>query len=134
LLSSSDVPKTLVDPLKVCVAVKVLATLTTAIFAPARVVAPVPPLAIGSVPVTPVVKGNPVALVKVTLVGVPKIGVTRVGLVENTKLVDVVPVAPDAVYPVMLLKEVMVAVEAPVPPLFTATAVPFHVELVIDPA
>ena len=34
-------------------------------------VVPVPPLAIGSVPVTPVVKGRPVALVSVTLVGVP---------------------------------------------------------------
>jgi hypothetical protein len=36
-----------------------------------RVAAPVPPLAIGSVPVTPVVKGRPVALVKVPLDGVP---------------------------------------------------------------
>jgi hypothetical protein len=34
-------------PANVCVAVKVLATLTTAMLAPARVVAPVPPLAIG---------------------------------------------------------------------------------------
>jgi hypothetical protein len=58
---------------------------------------PVPPFAALNVPVTPVVKGKPVALVKVTLVGVPRIGVTNVGLVENTKLVDVVPVAPEAV-------------------------------------
>ena len=110
------------------------------------VVAFVPPLAIGNVPVTPVVKGNPVALVKVpddgapnappftknapaepvltpnavatpvpnpdtpvaignpvalvnvTLVGVPKIGVTNVGDVLKTLLpepVDVVtPVPP----------------------------------------
>lgn len=36
------------------------------------VVNPVPPLAIGKVPVTPVVKGNPVALVSVPLDGVPK--------------------------------------------------------------
>jgi hypothetical protein len=57
----------------------------------------VPPLAIGSVPVTPVVRGKPVAFVSVTDVGVPRTGVTSVGLVENTKFVDVVPVAPEAV-------------------------------------
>jgi len=44
----------------------------------------VPPLAVGNVPVTPVVKGKPVALVNVTDVGVPKSGVTNVGLVANT--------------------------------------------------
>ena len=62
------------------------------------VVWPVPPLAMGSVPVTPVVKGNPVALVNVTLVGVPNIGVTNVGDVLKTLFpepVDVVtPVPP----------------------------------------
>ena len=36
------------------------------------VVCPVPPLAIGSVPVTPVDRGSPVALVRVPLLGVPK--------------------------------------------------------------
>jgi hypothetical protein len=41
-------------------------------------------LAIGKVPVTPVVKGRPVAFVKVAEVGVPRIGVTRVGDVANT--------------------------------------------------
>ena len=57
----------------------------------------VPPFAIGNTPVTPVVKGRPVPFVSVTEVGVPKTGVTSVGLVENTKLVEVVPVAPAAV-------------------------------------
>ena len=66
------------------------------------VVWPVPPLAMGSVPVTPVVKGNPVALVNVTLVGVPNIGVTNVGEVLNTTL------------------PVPVEVVTPVPPLATA--------------
>jgi hypothetical protein len=61
------------------------------------VVAPVPPLPTGKVPVTPVVRGKPVALVSVTEDGVPRIGVTKVGLVENTRLVLVVPVAPAAV-------------------------------------
>ena len=40
-----------------------------------------PPLAIGRVPVTPVVSGSPVQLVSVPLVGVPRTGVTSVGLV-----------------------------------------------------
>ena len=61
-------------------------------------VVPVPPLAIGSVPVTPVVRGRPVAFVSVAEVGVPKIGVTNVGLVDNTLLPEpvevVTPVPP----------------------------------------
>ena len=64
---------------------------------------PVPPLAIGNVPVTPVVKGRPVAFVSVTEVGVPSKGVTKVGLVAKTT--PPVPVE---------------AVVEPVPPLATA--------------
>jgi hypothetical protein len=60
----------------------------------------VPPFAIGSVPVTPVVKGKPVPFVSVTEVGVPKTGVINVGLVESTLLPEpvllVTPVPPDA--------------------------------------
>jgi len=51
---------------------------------PVDAVTPVPPLATGSVPVTPVVNGNPVALVKTPLVGVPSSGVTSVGDVAKT--------------------------------------------------
>src|SRR4051794_9893156 len=40
---------------------------------------PDPRLVTGRLPVTPVVSGRPVALVKVAEVGVPRIGVTRVG-------------------------------------------------------
>ena len=91
-----------VEPVSVWVAVNVFAAFVTAMFAPARVVAPVPPLAIGRVPVTPVVKGRPVALVNVTDVGVPRIGVTKVGLVDKTTLpvpVEVVtPVPPFATF------------------------------------
>jgi hypothetical protein len=47
----------------------------------ANEVMPVPPLATGSVPVTPVVSGRPVQLVNTPLEGVPNAGVTRVGLV-----------------------------------------------------
>jgi hypothetical protein len=47
-----------------------------------------------------VVKGKPVALVRVADVGVPKIGVTNVGLVDNTTspvpVLVVTPVPPDA--------------------------------------
>jgi len=60
----------------------------------------VPPFAIGSVPVTPLVKGKPVALVNTSAVGVPKAGVTKVGLVDNTfepvPVLLVTPVPPDA--------------------------------------
>jgi hypothetical protein len=48
-----------------------------------------------------------------------KLGDVRVGLVENTRFVEVVPVAPEAVYPVMLLKAAIPAADAPVPPLDT---------------
>jgi hypothetical protein len=51
---------------------------------PVEFVTPVPPLATGSVPVTPVVSGNPVQLVNVPDEGVPKIGVVKVGEVANT--------------------------------------------------
>ena len=54
------------------------------VLAPEAVVEPVPPLATGSAPVTPVVSGNPVALVSVPLDGVPSAGVTKVGLLANT--------------------------------------------------
>jgi hypothetical protein len=59
--------------------------------AAAAVVAAVPPLAIGRVPVTPVVKGRPVPFVSVPEVGVPRTGVIRVGLVFITN-VEPVPV------------------------------------------
>lgn len=52
--------------------------------ADAAVEAFVPPLAIGNTPVTPVVKGKPVALVNTADEGVPKSGVTSVGDVANT--------------------------------------------------
>ena len=50
--------------------------------AAAFVVWPVPPFASGKVPVTPVVKGNPVALVKVPEAGMPKTGAVKVGEVK----------------------------------------------------
>lgn len=71
--------------------------------APANVVAPVPPLAIGKVPVTPVDNGKPVAFVNVADVGVPKTGVTKVGLLDNTT------------------EPVPVLVVTPVPPLATGS-------------
>ena len=67
---------------------------------------PVPPLATGRIPVTPVVKGKPLAFVKVTDVGVPRTGVTSVGEIDSTLLPD----------PTLVV--------TPVPPLTTGRAVP----------
>ena len=69
------------------------------LISPVRVVAPVPPLATGKVPVTPVDNGRPVALVSVAADGVPRFGVTSAGELERTRLpvpVEVaVPVPPE---------------------------------------
>lgn len=58
---------------------------------------PLPPLATGKIPVTPVVSGSPVQFVSVPDVGVPNKGVTSVGDVEKTRFP--VPVAPVEVTP-----------------------------------
>lgn len=66
----------------------------------------VPPLAMGSVPVTPVVNGRPVALVRTATDGVPIFGVVSVGELFRTTLPE------------------PVAVVAPVPPLVMGIALP----------
>ena len=63
---------------------------------PVDTVTPVPPFVTGKVPVTPVVNGRPVALVRTANVGTPMFGVTRTGLVFNT----LYPVPVDTVTPV----------------------------------
>ena len=101
---------------------------------------PVPPLATGKIPVTPVVSGNPVRFVATPEAGVPKAGVTRVGLVsvllvnvsvpsnvakipDNGRVTDVVP---DEIKVVAYAPEVLKlppsvivfpALSMPVPPL-----------------
>jgi len=76
---------------------------------PVEVVTPVPPLATGNVPVTPVVKGNPVAFVKVADEGVPKAGVTRVGDVARTTFpLPVVPVTLNAPVPPLVVTKPLV--------------------------
>ena len=60
---------------------------------PVDVVTPVPPLATGRVPVTPVVSGSPVTLVITPLAGVPKAGVVSVGLVSVLFVSVCVPVS-----------------------------------------
>jgi hypothetical protein len=78
--------------------VKVGVLLRTRLPVPVLVPVPVPPLAGGSTPVTPVVSGRPVALVRVTEAGTPSTGVTRVGLVPRTfaplPVLVVTPVPP----------------------------------------
>lgn len=51
-----------------------------------------PPFAMGSTPVTPVVRGKPVALVSTPADGVPRFGVTSVGEVARTGAPDPVAV------------------------------------------
>jgi hypothetical protein len=77
------------------------------------VVKPVPPLATGKVPVTPVVKGRPVKLVATPDVGVPNKGVTNVGEVAKT----FAPVPVSSVKAAAKLAELGVAkkVATPVP-------------------
>jgi len=70
---------------------------------PVIVAVPFPPLAIGKMPVIPVVKDKPVALVKTTAEGVPNAGVVNVGLVAKTML------------------PLPVEVDAPLPPFETGT-------------
>ena len=76
----------------------------------------VPPLAIGRVPVTPVVNGRPVALVRMALAGVPRAGVTSVGLVDKTTL------------------PVPVEVVTPVPPCATVTVAACLINLPVVPS
>jgi hypothetical protein len=72
----------------------------TAFPVPVDVVTPVPPFVTGRVPVTPVVRGSPVAFVRVAAEGVPIFGVVRAGDVDKTtppEPVDVVVPVPPSV-------------------------------------
>jgi hypothetical protein len=103
----------------VAVAVRVVAKAPDVVRLPPSVIVllvfatPVPPLAPGKIPVTPVVKGKPVALVSTPDAGVPSAGVTRVGLVDKTTL------------------PVPVEVVTPVPPLATGS-VPVKLDTTLD--
>ncbi len=100
--------------------------LSTTFVVPVEVVTPVPPFATGSVPVTPVVSGSPVALVSTAADGVPRFGVVRLGLVANTSAPDPVSsltaaarFALDGVPRNVATPEPRLV--SPVPPLATAT-------------
>ena len=71
------------------------------------VVAPVPPFAIGKVPVTPVVNGKPVAFVNTPDAGVPNAGAVKVGEVKVLFVKVSVPAnvakVPDAAGKVMAI-------------------------------
>jgi hypothetical protein len=54
-----------------------------AVLALDAVLEPVPPLATAKLPVTPVVSGKPVQLVKVPAEGVPMLGVVKEGLTKS---------------------------------------------------
>ena len=91
------------------------------------------PFALEPVCVVPVTPNPPVPvpspeLVHVELSGIVtvplNVGEVKVGEVEKTRLVDVVPVVPPALNPVILLKQVIEALLQFVPPLATVRATP----------
>lgn len=95
-------------------------------------VRPVPPFATGSVPVTPVVSGSPVALVKTATLGVPKSGVVSAGEVPKTKAP--VPVSPVTAAARLELDGVPRNVATPVPSPDTPVETGRPVALVRTPA
>jgi hypothetical protein len=78
-----------------------------------RVARLVPPFAIGNVPVTPVDKGRPVALVKVPLAGVPKTGAVNTGAVSVLFVSVFVLVAVTTLLGVMIPDSAIVAMIDP---------------------
>ena len=86
---------TLVAPVRVLVYAKLPdpVTVIAALFD-----TPVPPLAAGRVPVTPVVSGKPVRLVATPLAGVPSKGATRVNAVPLVVAPVIPPKAPALLY------------------------------------
>jgi len=104
----------------------------TTLVVPVDAVTPVPPLATGSVPVTPVVIGKPVQFVSTPADGVPMFGVVNAGLVDRTLFPEpvelVTPVPPLAtgrvpVTPVVIGKPVQfVSTPADGVPMFGVTS------------
>ena len=88
----------------------------------------VPPFAPGKMPVTPVVRGKPVALVSTPLDGVPSAGVTSVGDVANTTAP--VPVSPVTAAAKFAVDGVARNVATPVPNPLTPVAMGRPVALV----
>ena len=76
---------------------------------------PVPPLAAPSVPVTPVLNGKPVALVKTPALGVPKLGVVRLKLAASMVLVTVAE-SPEVITVPLVAGTLSVIVEAVLAP------------------
>ena len=95
---------------------------------PVSVVAPVPPFATVSVPVTPVDSGSPVALVSVTADGVPKLGVVRAGEDESTTEPDPV----DVVTPVPPFATASVPATVTAPPVAVEGVKPVLPKLIDD--
>jgi len=103
---------------------------------PVLVVTPVPPLATGRVPVTPVVSGSPVAFVNTAEEGVPNAGVTNVGLVFKTTLpvpvFVVTPVPPLATFNVPANVTAPCVVEDGVSPVVPALKELTALEAIVD--
>ena len=92
-----------------------------------------PPLAIGSKPDTPVVRGSPVAFVKTADDGVPNAGVTKVGLVPKTTVLPV-PVVVAAISWLDVFEPSTIAEAGTAPPLtFTTEVTKEPAEFVMSP-
>lgn len=94
----------------------------------AGVVVPVPPLATGSVPVTPVVSGSPVKFVATPEAGVPSAGVTSVGEFDNTTF----PEPVDVVTPVPPLATAKVPATVTAPEVAVEGVRPVEPKLIVD--
>jgi len=88
---------------------------------------PVPPLAAPKIPVTPVVKGSPVALVNTRAEGVPRAGVTNTGDVAV-----ITPVTTTPPEPAWMVVVEVVFVE-PITIVLTAAPVPMLIVLAVTP-
>jgi hypothetical protein len=91
----------------------------------AGVAVPDPPLATGSIPDTPVVKGKPVALVNTPDAGVPSAGVIKVGEVfKTTEPVPVLVATPVPPCATAICPEIMPLVTTPLDPVPTISPDP----------
>ena len=101
------------------------------------VAVPLPPFATGSIPVTPVVRGKPIAFVSVPLAGVPSAGAMSVGPLLRTfdplpvLLVTPVPPCETPRTPVMPPAAIAVAVMVPVPVVDMLLPLPTNIAAVV---
>ena len=94
-------------------AIRVAPLFRTTLPVPVETVVPVPPLATGRVPATPVLKDRFIQFARLPEAGVPRAGVTRVGLLAKTKAPE--PVSSETAEARFALDGVAKKVATPVP-------------------